>query len=122
VSDAVPAPQDFIDNRHEVLRLLRQHPHVRLALHGHVHANTLATQHGIAFASGASAGEFPMQWREVHVLPCEVRLRAHELGLPQLLDKSRRRETRGVNEGKAGREVANINLVFQGFGCPKTSV
>ena len=52
---------------------------MRLSLHGHVHANTLATQHGIAFASGASAGEFPMQWREVHVLPCEVRLRAHEL-------------------------------------------
>ena len=114
--------QDFIDNREEVLALLARYDHVRLSLHGHVHANTLTTRHGIAFVTNAAAGEYPMQWREVHVLPCEVRLRAHELGLPQLLDKSRRRETRGVNEGKAGREVANINLVFQGFGCPKTSV
>ena len=53
------------------------------------------------------------------MLPCEVRLRAHELGVARLLEKSKRRETRGVNEGKAGRDVANVNLVFQGVGCPK---
>jgi len=112
--------QDFVDNRLEVLRVLKQHSHVRLSLHGHVHANTLTVQHGIVFASSASVGEFPMQWREVHVLPCEIRLRARPLGMPALLQKSARRETRGVNDGKEGRDIANVDLLFQGGAhCPK---
>ena len=58
-----------------MLRLLRQPPNVvRLCLHGHVHANTLTTRHGIAFVTNAAAGEYPMQWREVAVSPsCVVK-------------------------------------------------
>ena len=93
----------------QVLRLLKKHPHVRLSLHAHVHANTLTVRHGVVFASSASAAEFPMQWREVHVLPCEVRLRARSLGLPLLLDKSARRESRGGNSG-AEVNVAKASL------------
>lgn len=112
--------QDFVDNRLEVLAVLEQHGNVRLSLHGHVHANSLTVQHGIVFASSASIGEFPMQWREVHVLPCEIRLRARPLGMPALLEKSARRETRGVNDGKEGRDSANVDLLFQGGPrCPK---
>ena len=98
--------QDFVDNRHEVLRLLKKHPHVRLSLHAHVHANTLTMRHGIVFVSSASASEYPMQWREVQMLPCEVRLRTRPLHLPLLLDKSARRESRGanVNEAKVRRQ------------------
>ena len=120
--------QDFVDNRHEVLRLLKKHPHVRLSLHAHVHANTLTMRHGIVFASSAAASEYPMQWREVHVLPCEIRLRTRPLHLPLLLDKSARRESRGgqggadVNAAKAGRGVADVDLVFRGGPkCPKTA-
>ena len=54
---------DFIDNRLEVLGLLARHTHVRLSLHGHVHANTLTTRHGVAFVTGAAASEYPMQVR-----------------------------------------------------------
>ena len=98
--------QDFVDNRHEVLRLLKKHPHVRLSLHAYAHANTLTMRHGIVFVSSASASEYPMQWREVQMLPCEVRLRTRPLHLPLLLDKSARRESRGanVNEAKVRRQ------------------
>ena len=76
----------------------------------------------------AAASEYPMQWREVHVLPCEIRLRTRPLHLPLLLDKSARRESRGgqggadVNAAKAGRGVADVDLVFRGGPkCPKTA-
>ena len=52
--------QDFVDNRLDVLRALRPHSHVRLSLHGHVHANTLASQGGVVFVTVASAAEFPI--------------------------------------------------------------
>ena len=56
----------MIDNRHEVLAILAEHRStVRLSLHGHVHANTLAWAHGIPFVSLASTTEFPMQWHEL---------------------------------------------------------
>ena len=101
---------------------------LNLSLHAHVHANTLTMRHGIVFASSAAASEYPMQWREVHVLPCEIRLRTRPLHLPLLLDKSARRESRGgqggadVNAAKAGRGVADVDLVFRGGPkCPKTA-
>ena len=46
----------------------------KLALHGHVHANSLTVRNGIAFVSTASATEYPMQWREVIVRPCDIEL------------------------------------------------
>ena len=81
---------------------------MRLSLHGHVHANTLTTRHGIAFVTNAAAGEYPMQWREVAVSPCELQIRTRSLQAPALLEKSRQRDTRpNRNEIKAGDELAN---------------
>jgi len=100
--------EDFVDNRAEVLALLARYEHVRLSLHGHVHANSLTTQNGIAFVSTAAAGEYPMQWREVSVYRCEVRLITHTLELPELREKSRHRDSRtGRNEIKLGPAIAN---------------
>ena len=71
--------QDFIDNREEVLALLARYDHVRLSLHGHVHANSIATRGGVVFVTTASAAEYPMHWREVSVYECEERLVAAEM-------------------------------------------
>ena len=99
---------DFVDNRLEVLQLLDRHEHVRLSFHGHVHANTITTRRGVAYVSNAAAGEYPMHWREVAVLPCELQIRTHALEAPALLEKSRLRDTRpGRNEIKAGTQEAN---------------
>ena len=117
VPGAAPQPsllgsQDFIDNRLEVLKLLARYEHVRLSLHGHVHANSLTTQHGIVFVSTAAAGEFPMQWREVALHECEIRLATHTLRLPSLREKSRARETReGLNDLKLGPSFANSAVI-----------
>eukprot|EP00316_Scyphosphaera_apsteinii_P008306 CAMPEP_0119332304 /NCGR_PEP_ID=MMETSP1333-20130426/82439_1 /TAXON_ID=418940 /ORGANISM="Scyphosphaera apsteinii, Strain RCC1455" /LENGTH=452 /DNA_ID=CAMNT_0007342101 /DNA_START=145 /DNA_END=1503 /DNA_ORIENTATION=- len=100
--------QDFIDNRAEVIALLSRYEHVRLSLHGHVHANSLTTQHGIAFVSTAAAGEYPMQWREVIVYPCDLKMTTHELDMPALLEKSKQRDNRaGRNAIKMGPAMAN---------------
>ena len=56
-----------------------------------MHANTLTTRHGIAFVTNAAAGEYPMQWREVAVSPCELQIRTRSLQAPALLEKSRQR-------------------------------
>ena len=99
---------DFIDNRVEVLGLLARHSHVRLSFHGHVHANTLTTRHGVAFVTSAAASEYPMQWREVSVRPCELQIHARSIDAPALREKSRLRDTRGGrNEIKAGTPRAN---------------
>lgn len=104
----VDATQDFVDNRGEVLALLARYDHVRLSLHGHVHANSVATAHGIAFVTTASATEFPMHWREVRVHECELRLVTHALAVPELRERSRRADRRGGrNEAKAGPSLAN---------------
>ena len=105
--------QDFIDNREEVLALLARYDHVRLSLHGHVHANSIATRGGVVFVTTASAAEYPMHWREVRVRPCEVELRTHALDLPEVLQKSRERDTRnGRNAAKLGEPLAN-NLLLR---------
>ena len=95
---------DFIDNRAEVLSVIARHPGVvKASLHGHVHANTLAWQHGATFVSLASSTEYPMQWHELQVLPCELRLLSHPLALPALRQKSAARDTRvGRNTIKHG--------------------
>ena len=99
---------DFIDNRLEVLALLARHSHVRLSFHGHVHANTLTTRHGVAFVTSAAASEYPMQWREVSVRPCELQIHARSIDAPALREKSRLRDTRaGRNEIKVGTPRAN---------------
>ena len=99
---------DFIDNRVEVLGLLARHSHVRLSFHGHVHANTLTTRHGVAFVTSAAASEYPMQWREVSVRPCELQIHARSIDAPALREKSRLRDTRaGRNEIKVGTPRAN---------------
>mmetsp|Transcript_10762 Transcript_10762/g.27661 ORF Transcript_10762/g.27661 Transcript_10762/m.27661 type:complete len:263 (-) Transcript_10762:268-1056(-) len=109
----VQLPDDMVSNAGQVLSLLRRYPHVRLSLHGHVHANSLTTHQGIAFASLASASEYPMQWHEIIVRACEVELRAHVLGLPrEVLDRSRHRENgRGDaakrNRAKMGEPIEN---------------
>jgi len=94
--------QDFVDNRHEVLRLLKKHPHVRLSLHAHVHANSLTMRRGVPFVTSASASEYPMTWREVIVRRCgELELRSHQLAVSkETLDASAQRDTRGFNEAK----------------------
>ena len=99
---------DFVDNREQVLALLAQHPHVRLSFHGHVHANTLTKRGELVFVSNAAAGEYPMQWREVTVRPCELQIRTRAVAAPALLEKSRLRDTRpGRNAIKVGEQLAN---------------
>ena len=80
---------DLVDNAAEVLALIARHPHVRLSFHGHVHANTLTVRGPTAFVSLASAGEWPMQWREARLFGCEAELRTHQLAMPALLERSR---------------------------------
>ena len=81
---------------------------MRLSFHGHVHANTLTTRHGVAFVTSAAASEYPMQWREVSVRPCELQIHARSIDAPALREKSRLRDTRvGRNEIKAGTPRAN---------------
>ena len=48
----------------------------------------------------------------------EVRIRAHGVGSAAQLLRSRQRETRGVNEGKEGRDAQNVDLRFRGGRCP----
>ena len=102
---------DMIYNADEVLSVLRRHPHVRVALHGHVHANSLTTRAGIAFVTTASADEYPMQWREVVVRACEVELHTRALAPQGLVDQSAARETRGLNKAKRGSPLANHLVV-----------
>ena len=105
--------QDFIDNRHEVLQLLSKFDHIRLCLHGHVHANSFVTFLGIAFITTASAIEFPMHWREVSVFKCEIRLTTHTVDAPLQRERSRRADRRrGRNDVKLGDSLAN-SLVIQ---------
>ena len=81
---------------------------MRLSLHAHVHANSLTTQNGVPFISTAAAGEYPMQWREVSVYPCEVRIATHDIEAAALRDRSSQRDTRdGRNDIKLGPRVAN---------------
>jgi len=118
---AMPNPQpawldvreDFVDNRGEVLSLLSNYDHVRLSLHGHVHANSLTTAHGIPFVSTAAAAEFPMQWREVAIFACEIHLSTRSIDPPTaVVEKSRRRDTRaGRNEIKIGPAIANSIII-----------
>lgn len=97
------AQYDLVENAHEVLAILRKRSHVvRLVLHGHVHANSLTMWHGVPFMSSSAVAEYPMTWREVLVSPCELEVRTHALDVPELLDKSAKRDTRGVNEAKRG--------------------
>jgi hypothetical protein len=101
--------EDSVDNAEAVLAVLRRYSHVRLSLHGHVHANSLTMQSGVAFVSSAAAAEFPMQWREVTVRPCELELRSRFLDLPTLRSKSAARDTRpGRNEAKRGGALDNL--------------
>ena len=110
---------DLVENAHEVVAVLRRHaPRVRLSLHGHVHANSLTTRGGVPFVTTSAASEYPMMWREVIVRRCELELRTHALELPELLDKSARRDTRGVNDAKRGGDAENhIVLRANGAGC-----
>ena len=104
--------EDMVDNRHAVLDVLTRYTNVKLVLHGHVHANSLATRGGIAFVSTAAAGEYPMHWREVKVRRCELELRTRALELPALLEKSLSRESRsGRNQAKLGGTLANTLLL-----------
>ena len=102
---------------HQVLNLLSRYPHVRLSLHGHVHANSLTTHGGIAFVTTSSASEYPMQWREVIVRECEIEMRTRALPVPSdTLAMSRRRETgRGDpderNRAKVGGALENHLLL-----------
>ena len=99
---------DLVDNAAEVLALIARHPHVRLSFHGHVHANTLTVRGPTAFVSLASAGEWPMQWREARLFGCEAELRTHQLAMPALLERSRLRDTRGGrNAAKLGDALDN---------------
>ena len=103
-------PDDMIENAEDVLTLLRRYSHVKLALHGHVHANSLTVRNGIAFVSTASATEYPMQWREVIVRPCDIELHTRSLHLPELLNRSARREAgrgEGRNMAKRGDAIDN---------------
>ena len=110
-------PDDMVENANQVLNMLRRYPHVRLSLHGHVHANSLTTHGGIAFVSTASADEYPMHWREVIVRECEVEMRTHALPVaPAMLEKSRQREAgRGDpdvrNRAKVGGALENHLLL-----------
>ena len=110
-------PDDMIENADEVLDVLRRFSHVRLSLHGHVHANSLTTRNGIVFVTTAAASEYPMQWREVIVRPCELELRTRSLTVPpELLDRSARREAgRGVGRNEAKRGLAADNHAIVRF-------
>jgi 3',5'-cyclic AMP phosphodiesterase CpdA len=86
-------PVDMVENANQVLNLLSRYPHVRLSLHGHVHANSLTTYGGIAFVTTSSASEYPMQWREVIVRECEIEMRTRTLPVAsETLAMSRQRE------------------------------
>ena len=75
-------------------------------------------QGGVPFVTTSAASEFPMMWREVIVRRCELELRTHALELPELLGKSARRDTRGVNDAKRGGDAENrIVLRADGAGC-----
>jgi hypothetical protein len=113
-NNAVPwftASQDLIDNADEVLAVFGRFSHVRLSLHGHVHANSVTTRGGIPFVTTASADEYPMAWREIIVRKCEIELRMRHLTLPTLRDMSATRETRGINAAKLGGLTEN-NVVL----------
>jgi len=112
-------PDDMVENADQVLAILRRFSHVKLSLHGHVHANSLTSRAGIAFVSTASANEYPMQWREVVVRVCQIELRMHSLVLPQLMEKSARREAGrgpGRNEAKRGGAL-DTNVIIR--TCPR---
>ena len=87
---------DMVRNRAEVLRVVARYPGtIRLALAGHVHANTLVRWHGIPFVSLASTSEWPMQWHELLLGPCTLRLLQHDLRLPPATRlESMRRDSR----------------------------
>ena len=107
---------DLVENAAEVLSVIRQHaPRVQLSLSGHVHANSLTTRHGVPFVTTSSASEYPMMWREVIVRRCAIELRTHSLDLPDLRDKSAKRDTRGVNDAKLG-GVAENHVVLRNRG------
>lgn len=108
----VDPTQDFIDNREEVLALLARYDHVRLSLHGHVHANSIATRGGVVFVTTASAAEYPMHWREVSVYECEVRLTTHAVDAPLQRVRSRDADPRlGRNDIKLGPSLANYVVI-----------
>ena len=98
---------DLISNAEEVLALLHRFHHVRLVLHGHVHANSVTRVGGVPFVTTSSASEYPMMWREIVLSPCEIELRTHQLPVPKLLEQSALRDTRGLNEAKRGGALAN---------------
>jgi 3',5'-cyclic AMP phosphodiesterase CpdA len=108
----VEGMQDFVSNRAEVLSLLFKFNHVRLSLHGHVHANSVVTRHGVRFVTTASAIEFPMHWREVEVHQCELRLTTHAVNVPRQRDRSRQADRReGRNDLKLGSADANSVVI-----------
>ncbi len=95
--------QDFIKNRRQVMSMLASYSHVKLSLHGHVHANTVAKEAGIYFVTSASASEYPMHWHEVTLGECAVAIKTHALKLNRLRMLSRGRDTRRWrNEIKMG--------------------
>ena len=99
---------DMIDNREEVLSVLGRFRHVvRFSTHGHVHANTLVRHPrlgGLAFATLASATEYPVQWHELQLSRCEAALVPRAVsGVSELRRLSEQRETRpGRNRIKLG--------------------
>ncbi|KAL1510862.1 hypothetical protein AB1Y20_005694 [Prymnesium parvum] len=103
-AEAWAGPGDLVDNREEVLAVLARHTGVlRLALHGHVHANTLTWWRGVPFVTLASTSEFPLEWHELVLADCELRLVRHALDLPALRHKSYAQDTRaGRNAIKQG--------------------
>jgi hypothetical protein len=111
---------DMIADRSQVLSVLGRFDHVRLSLHGHVHANSITTRNGIVYATIASPLEYPMQWREVRVSKCQVELRAHTLAVPEASRRSRELETRlGRNDAKKGSDLAN-HVVIEICGAADT--
>ena len=99
---------DMIADRHMVLAIIGRFPHVRLSMHGHVHANSITLRGGVAYVTSAALTEYPMQWQEIRVSDCEIELRTHQLVLPAALHASQILETRaGRNLAKKGRASAN---------------
>ena len=97
---------DLIRNRAEVLRVLSNHTRtVKLSVHGHVHANTITRWRGIPFVTLAATTEWPMQWHELQLAPCALKLVQHDLRLPPATRvESMRRDTRpNRNNIKLGR-------------------